>query len=213
MDGRTSFTDTWWCKRNRVSLVDGWMDGGQNTRAPHTISFRLVPRRKLKRYDFQSSRWTFQNALSSNQRTALGTRCVLIGRAGKRQGEIGKLRSLLLVFTGDIWRIRPKESHHQIRDKQTFPMVPDMIRKRPIMIANGVTQKVINIDLQGIKWPFSRQISTFLFDKWNKEMFLHTQDYCLRHLKLWKVSFCVLFVPSRSMQVQPSYSQLEGGGS
>ena len=117
------------------------------------------------------------------------------------------------IYGRYIWRIRPKESHHQIRDKQTFPMVPDMIRKRPIMIANGVTQKVINIDLQGIKWPFSRQISTFLFDKWNKEMFLHTQDYCLRHLKLWKVSFCVLFVPSRSMQVQPSYSQLEGGGS
>ena len=99
-------------------------------------------------------------------------------------GEIGKLRSRLLIFTGDIWSIRPKESHHQICDKNSFLMVPDLIRKRPIKIAKWHHQKVWNIDLEGIKWPFSRQISTFLFDKWNKKMFLHTQDYCLRHLKL-----------------------------
>ena len=29
----------------------------------------------------------------------------------------------------------------------------------------------------------SRQISTFLFDRWSEVILLHTQDYCLRHLK------------------------------
>ena len=105
-------------------------------------------------------------------------------------------------------RITPSHSRQKYASDGTR-----LVSVRPIKIAKWRHQNSWNIDLQGIKWPFSRQISTFLFDKWNKEMFLHTQDYCLRHLKLWKVSFCVLFVPSRSMQVQPSYSQLEGGGS
>ena len=70
-----------------------------------------------KNYAFESPAPTaktlhFRNEmrLSSNERPAPSTRCVLIGRAGEQRGEIGKVCCLLLVFMVDKWAYRPKKT-------------------------------------------------------------------------------------------------------
>ena len=115
-----------------------------------------------KNYDFESPAPTaktlhsrYEMRLSSNEQPAPSTRGVLIGRAGEPRGEIGKVCCLLLVFKGDKWAYRPKKTRPS---DSWINYEPDDIRivtENPDWHVEMASQKTRNMDINGIKWPFS----------------------------------------------------------
>ena len=100
--------------------------------------------------------------------------------------EIGKIAYVHPGFTHFTRCPDRISGARMIPHKMPFPLVPKFNIRDLISITKKVLEVVVESDFMqknGYFSGISRQISTLLFEKWNKEILLHTLDYCLCHLK------------------------------